>query len=360
MTVYSHVVPYVRSEHYVNNWPLLLCGRAVVLTRPGDVVQLAPQLEGDWDAVLRHYDTVGLPVAREAIWDFAWDAVDPAAERSIFFFGEGHDYGPEVNPQLRRVDPVRFAATDWVNAKNNFIPWAQGFGITTPKTWCFSTPESFTPPADLVYPCIAKPSVSAVGYGIRRCADETELRDAVSAYAGAFQLQEELVDATYTNVLYSVDDDRAVLLAETEQVIRNRAHCGNRHPCSRSIGDALQPLADQLAADGLREHFAFDVAFVEDGRQWLVLECNPRFNGSSYPVVAARRLAVREWVCDSFETDRRSLVDLDLDGLEYDATTGTGVVMISWGTICTGKLSAMLIGPPADQERLRATLLERL
>jgi hypothetical protein len=104
------------------------------------------------------------------------------------------------------------------------------------------------------------------------------------------------------------------------------------------------------------------VAVVEQGAgpEFLAIECNPRFNGASYPTAVARKLGTPEWLARTFKTRHRSLAELDLAGIEYDPATGEGIILVNWGPILVGKLLAMLAGPPDVQERLALELESRL
>ena len=108
--------------------------------------------------------------------------------------------------------------------------------------------------------------------------------------------------------------------------------------------------------------FAFDVA-VEDtpyGPRFTAIECNPRFNGATYPTIMANKLGIKEWSAITFNTRYRSLADIDLNQLEYDSHTGEGVILVNWGTVLAGKISIMLAGPPSRQRELEVELGTRL
>jgi hypothetical protein len=108
--------------------------------------------------------------------------------------------------------------------------------------------------------------------------------------------------------------------------------------------------------------FAFDVAVVDDnGRiDYRLIECNPSFNGASYPTWVAKKLEVKEWTAEAFSTTKRSLKDLDLSGIEYCPQKGSGIVLVNWGPILEGKISVLLIGKHTEQDVLRDELLKRL
>ena len=112
----------------------------------------------------------------------------------------------------------------------------------------------------------------------------------------------------------------------------------------------------------MKEIFAFDVAVVEESGEsrYFAIECNPRFNGSSYPTGIAQKLNLTCWANESFKTDCRSLHELDLSGLEYDPASGTGVILVNWGSILVGKLGVLIAGSIDQQQVLRERLKQRL
>ncbi len=54
------------------------------------------------------------------------------------------------------------------------------------------------------------------------------------------------------------------------------------------------------------------------GIRYPAVECNPRFNGASYPTVIAQKLDIPEWSAMTFKTRYRKLSDLDIRDIEFD------------------------------------------
>jgi len=117
-----------------------------------------------------------------------------------------------------------------------------------------------------------------------------------------------------------------------------------------------------MAQRGMKDVFAFDVAVVEKGEQtrYLAIECNPRFNGASYPTGIANKLKLKSWSHETFMTQYRSLYQLDLSGIEFNPQNDTGVVLVNWGSILVGKIGVLLAGAIEKQHELRAILKQRL
>ena len=109
-----------------------------------------------------------------------------------------------------------------------------------------------------------------------------------------------------------------------------------------------------IEAQSVLNSDSFDVAVVDapEGPIYLAIECNPRYNGSSYPTEIAERLQVPSWCSETLHTDYQRLADLTLTDLEFDPKTKTGVVFVNWGTIQAGKVTVLLAGTPAQQADL--------
>ena len=97
-----------------------------------------------------------------------------------------------------------------------------------------------------------------------------------------------------------------------------------------------------------------------DGLRFVPIECNPRFNGASYPSEIARRMQIPQWIAKEFNGNYDRLADIDLSGLEFDSETLSGIILVNWGTILIGKLGVLIAGTLIEQKQLEAALLSRL
>ena len=338
----------------------LYSGRALGLSEPGDVVQLHPDLQGQWEAIGAHYARVGLSHADDIIWDVGHAplAEHPDHEISVFFFGPDQH---AVRPDAQWLEAV--AA---INSKNTFIAIADELGVPVPLTLPYPRVDDIaaTDIAEAPYPCYLKAAVSVSGVGIHRCPDASALSAAMAQFASGtpVQIQQEVVTDRFLNLQYRCDAQGLSRYAATEQVLDGFVHQGNRHPASHAPWEAVEPMAHWLEAQGMRGVFAFDVAVVGDDAdpEFLAIECNPRYNGASYPTGIAQKLGIEHWLAKAYPTRHRDLDALDLDGIEYDPATGTGVVLVNWGPILVGKLLALLAGDPPTQAALERELLARL
>jgi hypothetical protein len=259
---------------------------------------------------------------------------------SVFYFG----------PQEASVwkDSAWVETVEYINSKNNFMALAENLGIDVPQTRCYNSVDEIgeLEIVSLNMPCYLKAAISVSGVGIYRCANREELRDAIDKF----------------NMQYRVMDNRLVRLAASEQILDGCAHQGNRFPSNYEPWDAIEPMAQWLKDRGMKGIFAFDVGVVEtpQGIRFPAIECNPRFNGASYPTVIAQKLDIPEWTARTFKTSHRKLSDLDLGDIEFDMKTGEGVVVVNWGTVLEGKLVLLLAGSAEYQSVLMTELEYRL
>ncbi|MGB5677405.1 MAG: ATP-grasp domain-containing protein [Gammaproteobacteria bacterium] len=363
---------YLPSGRYIVNHDIMRCtadgvvgnhlysGRALGLTEPDDYIQLNPALKPLWQDITRHYQRIGLNHSENVIWDL--DLGELSAHQgfqpSVFFFG----------PQEGRVwqDSAWMHTVEYINSKNNFMALAEELGIDVPQTRCYDSVDEIGEHEifALNRPCYIKAAVSVSGVGIYRCANREELRDAIEKFDRdvPVQVQEEVKTNTFLNLQYRVIDDRLLRLAATEQILEGCAHQGNRFPSNHEPWDTVEPMAQWLKDRGIKGIFAFDVAVMEtpQGVRFPAIECNPRFNGASYPTVIAQKLDIPEWTARTFKTRHRKLSDIDLSDIEFDMRKGEGVVIVNWGTLLEGKLVLLLAGSEEYQEALLGELKHRL
>jgi hypothetical protein len=363
---------YLPSGRYIVNHDIMRCtadgvvgnhlysGRALGLTEPDDYIQLNPQLKPLWKDITRHYRRIGLSHSENVIWDV--DICELGLHKgftpSVFYFG----------PQEASVwkDSAWVEAVEYINSKNNFIALAEQLGIDVPQTRCYDSVNEISEIeiVSLNMPCYLKAAISVSGVGIYRCANREELRDAIDKFDSnvPVQVQEEIKSDLFLNMQYRVIDDQLVRLAASEQILDGCVHQGNRFPSNYEPWDAIEPMAQWLKDRGMKGIFAFDVAVIEtpQGLRFPAIECNPRFNGASYPTVIAQKLDIPEWTARTFITRHRQLSDLDLSDIEFDMKTGEGLVIVNWGTLLEGKLVFLLAGSPEYQDALLNELTYRL
>jgi hypothetical protein len=357
-SVINHDIMGCTAEGVVGNH--LYSGRALGASEPEDMIQLHPDLRPQWQAICAHYARVGLAHSKNVIWDVGTEYLGsyPDLEPSVFFFGDAEQ---QIRPDARWHRTV-----EHINSKNRFMALADELGVPVPKTLCYDEVADIDANAidAAPYPCYLKAAVSVSGVGIYRCEDPAQLLDATKAFAPGVpvQIQDEVLTDCFLNLQYESRDGRPVRIAATEQVLEGCVHQGNRHPVPEPPWGVVDPMALWLVEHGIRGVFAFDVAVLDRGRgtEHLAIECNPRWNGASYPTMVARKLGIEHWLARTFPTRHRMLADIDLSGIEFDPDTGTGVVLVNWGPVLVGKLLVLLAGEPTQQKALAHALAQRL
>lgn len=327
--------------------------RSLCISKTGDIIQLNPGLKAQWDWICRHYRRIGLDFSDEVIWDDSFEIIRelPPYDLSVFYFGQ--------RANMVRPDFDRLFITELMNSKNEFIRLCLKLGIPTPATFLYETKKDLQDTADFKYPCRFKVARSVSGLGVHKCHDRDELEHCLSLIDDktAFQIQEELPDATFINLQYEMNGQLS-RLAATEQVIEGNSHAGNIFPTKYQPWSMTDRLAKNLVNRGLRGIFAFDLAVT--GRSCFAIEINPRVNGSTNTTVVAQKLGVPIWISKNFNCSKTSLEQIDLAETEFSQRTKTGAVVFNWGIADEGKLGIMICGNLRAQRKIEERLKQIL
>jgi len=355
-TIFNHDIMHCTSDDVIGNE--FYSGRALCLTQPGDFIQMHPHISSEWPYITEHYDRIGLYYSHNAIWDvsYRYFMENPQLEPSVFFYSTAVDV---VVHDRKWYDVVHY-----INSKNNFMDLADQLGLDIPQTYRFDSKGKVGDVNAFQYPCYVKAAISVSGTGIFRCADPEELHEALNQLEPEIpiQIQEEIKTNLFLNVQYEIKNHKLHRLAVTVQVLKGYAHQGNRFPASYEPWASVEPMAEWMMEQGMQGIFAFDVGVVESeqGLRFMPIECNPRYNGASYPTVLANKLEITEWVALNMDTKARSLSDINLSGIEFDPLTNEGVVIFNWGCIHAGKLGVLIAGDIQIQNVLTSELESRL
>jgi len=356
--IYNHDIMNCTAEGVAGNH--LFSGRALGITEPWDMIQLHELLKPLWNDIVAHYERVGLSHSFDVLWNLNLKHLGShiGYHPSVFY------YGPDECQYWG--DFGWLGIVEFINSKNNFMSVANQVGIDVPLTLCFKSTSdiSLEDIQDITYPCYLKAAVSVSGVGIYRCESKAELLVNLGNFykSTPVQIQEEIITDTFLNLQYKVIGDRAVRLTASEQILDGFVHQGNKVPASHEPWAAVDPMADWLVEHGMKGIFAFDVAVVktERGLRFPAIECNPRFNGASYPTLIANKLGIEEWTALSFNTKHHDLASINLKDIEFDVSTGEGVIIVNWGTVIEGKLVILMAGSCKCQEELALELKARL
>jgi hypothetical protein len=363
---------YLPAGKYVINHDIMNCtadgvagnhlysGRALGLSEPWDIIQLHPELKPMWNDISEHYSRIGLSHSKNVLWDIDLKKLGSyiGHQPSVFF------YGPDESKYWG--DHYWLESVEYINSKNNFIYLADELGVDVPETHCFESKLEIDSNvlSEIVFPCYVKAAVSVSGVGIYRCENEDSLTDSLEHFHELvpLQIQEEVNTDIFLNLQYRVIGNDVVRLAASEQILSGFAHQGNRFPASHEPWSLVDPMAHWLHDRGMKGIFAFDIAVIQTDRglRFKAIECNPRFNGASYPSVIAQKMDIPEWSAVTMKTRHRRLSDIDLREIEFDMKTGEGAIIVNWGTVLTGKLVVMMAGSRPYQDALSEELAERL
>lgn len=356
--IYNHDIMNCTADGVLGNH--LFSGRALGITEPWDIIQLDEKLQPLWPDITSHYQRIGLSHTEEVIWHLNLKELGAhiGYQPSVFY------YGPHECQYWGDYEWLN--TVEFINSKNNFMSLANELGVDVPVTLCFKSVDDITPNdlKSLSYPCYLKAAISVSGVGIYRCKDKGELLTNLTKFEHdtPVQIQEEVNTTTFLNLQYKVVDDVLIRLAASEQILDGFAHQGNRVPASHEPWDVIEPMAEWLVAHGMKGIFAFDVAVMQTnkGLRFPAIECNPRFNGATYPTLIAQKLNIPQWTALTFATKHRNLHDIDLSDIEFDKHTGEGSIIVNWGTVLEGKLVILMAGSPEYQEALLAEIVTRL
>ena len=363
-TIYNHDIMHCTHDAVVGNY--LYSARVLGMTEAEDYIQLHPDLEPEWKYIAKHYNRINLSHSQNPIWDVSFQKLKEYSdcEVSVFIFGDAIHQDSDDDDWFRKQNQDWLDVVEFINSKNNFIRLAQDLGVSIPKTICAENKSELDRLIDLPYPCYVKPAISVDGVGINRCESEDNLQSALLDIAEdvPLQVQQEVISDKFLNLQYEIVDEKAKPLAATEQILDGFSHNGNRYPTVHQPWNLVEPMAQWMAEKGMKGIFAFDVAAVqeEDKSSYYAIECNPRFNGASYPTGIAKKFNLPSWASENFNTQYNSLKDIDLSGLEFDPQTGKGVIIVNWGSILIGKLGILLAGSIEEQKELKALVKERL
>ena len=362
--IFNHDIMHCTHDAVLGNY--LYSGRVLGMSEADDLIQLHPDLKPQWKAITAHYDSIGLSYSQNPIWDVSFARLReyPDYYPSVFIFGHAIHEDSEDDDWFRDRNRDWQNVVKFINSKNNFIRLAQELNVRVPQTLCAENKTQLKEYKNIPYPCYLKPAVSVDGVGIYRCADSEELDHALSELDDdiCVQLQQEVKANKFLNLQYQIEPEAVKPFAATEQILDGFAHQGNRYPTAYQPWEIVDPMAKWMDEKGMKGIFAFDVAVVETDEDvdYFAIECNPRFNGASYPTGIAQKLEIDSWCSDNFITKYRSLDEIDLQDLEYNPANGTGAIVVNWGSVLVGKLGMLLAGSIAQQEELRQLLKQRL
>nr|MDO8099555.1 ATP-grasp domain-containing protein [Candidatus Njordarchaeota archaeon] len=232
--------------------------------------------------------------------------------------GSGLDDRPDLWGKLAESAPILGNSTKTLKrARNRFELYstASKLGIPSPVTSEASSVEECLRASDRIgYPVILKPPGGGGGMGIRLANNDSEIRNIYSGEMrpkfGKKVFIQQYIEGEHVSASIMGDGDRCTVVTVNEQLIGldelgARAPfiwCGNVVPLSTSMDDtrvkAIASAAKALGQElGLVGSNGFDFVLRSEDNAPVIIECNPRFQGTLECVETALEInLVREHV----------------------------------------------------------------
>lgn len=344
---------YIGAKYYL--------ARALPLSKPGDIVVLHPELSDEINHVLQHCERIGLSSSSSFVFAKSLAEAVAQIQESIKYKLCVSIFGPQAH--AIRPDKDRFDITQVMNRKNKAYGMYKALDIKTPTAICFRNRAHFEEsgmtklPFDITFYKNGGESFGS-GIGVRRCDSWEKLLQAISEFPTeqSFQFQEGKQNRDGSRgvsmcSIYDTDEyGRPIRLLSSEQLlVGGTAHSGNIFPSvceSEALWSVTDGLFSEMVFKGYVGHCGFDVLGVDSSgtMEWWLIECNPRWQGSSYPAMLSRLFEVKAWSAKIYKTRFHTLKNLALGELEFNPKTKQGVIIFSFGVILVGKIGLMICG----------------
>jgi hypothetical protein len=220
---------------------------------------------------------------------------------SFVLVGSGLDDRPELWRKLSEIAPVLGNSTrtlEIVRNRSRLYEAASKVGVSSPMTIvCSSLNESLDAAGKIGYPVVLKPSGGGGGVGIRLATNESILRylylNEWKANFGDTVFVQEYVRGQNVSASIIGDGEKSIVVTVNEQLIGLKElgarmpfiWCGNIVPLQRSrhdestkrIASAAKALGTELKLVGSN---GFDFILRDQDKVPVIIECNPRFQGT--------------------------------------------------------------------------------
>lgn len=252
-------------------------------------------------------------------------------------------YNPQWAPQ-NALDPSWNQVIVDAAMKSEFVKFmtTHGFIGLAPATQVARPGEVIDLPAGVDKVWFKRTIETSGGVNVEGPVGGEQFADKAATYAQRgepYQIQEHVHGVDISNQYWvEVDIDGNATLeffGTTEQVMVKDHHAGNRWPAP--VGDwgpLTHAIAEKLVALGLRGFFGVDARV--NGITGRITEFNLRVNGSSVPLMLARRLGAdsvslrRETLVHRSLTPERMFQRLEDSGHEFRGGEGVVVYLVGW------------------------------
>ena len=173
--------------------------------------------------------------------------------------------------------------------------WADSNNILMAKSWVINLEKENTIPKDIIFPCIAKPVVSAKGKkgDIRICKNELELKNAYDNYildsCPKILVQEFIKKDFELLAMGLICDDGYAGYGGIERKLRETIPGGGGSTAlgqfieDENISNIVNNVLEKLYLDGYRG--LYDIEFFECGERIYLNEINFRHSGSGFALI---------------------------------------------------------------------------
>ncbi len=364
---YFHCINDVGPDHAPGDE--LYGARVLPVSMPGDCIVLHPDMEGQIESIIEHYEVVGLHIGDVVFARTLDEALmeKPLGDRhlDVAFFGQ---QAHNVIPNRKWFETARLMNGKNGAYKNVFEP----LGIKTPAVVLFENAEHFFKSCkELPFPGVnfykTGGQTSGAGAGVRACKTMDELVVAVKSFPpeDCFQVQagKQNHDGTIgipINALFKITDDGVEIVDMSQQDLIECMHNGNFRPTeyeSEELWLMVEPAAKLKHQQGFRGPCGFNFIGIDNGNdciEWWVIECNPRWSGSDYPTAIAKRLGVNAWSAKNYKTKAMLFSELNFQDMLFSGKTKQGIIVFNSGPVSAGfgKVGIMICGERAYRDEI--------
>ncbi|UTC24992.1 ATP-grasp domain-containing protein [Candidatus Comchoanobacter bicostacola] len=286
---------------------------ALCLSKTQDIVQISPGKKSDYEWLKQHYKACGLSVSQ-----------------NIFYADQQQTLpnGFELSNYSKKNDS--FAAAYFDN-KKNFLQFAKKHGVEHPNTTYY---DCVTQIKCIDRPVMLKTNTSSAGSGnyyvqslacLKSIPTHTPLhvQELIEDIQSSLSLQYEITSQGYT------------FIGATTMFINEDFSWAGCCPARIDKHTLTQynHLVKGLYKQGLRGPLSLDLLQRDSGK-FAVLECNPRFGGSTYPCMLAHRLNITQWVYRKFRVKTLKQIESvnKSHNIFYSPKTQKGIIVVHWET----------------------------
>ncbi len=313
---------------------------ALCLSKTQDIVQISSSKKKDYDWLNNHFKVCKLGVSQNILCS---DEQLPLPK------------GFKLSQYKESYGSGTYSPSEYFDNKKNFLEFAKNNDGAIPSTKFY---DCMTEIKSIDHPVMLKTNVSSAGSGsyfiestadLKRVPRNTPLhvQEYIQDIKSSMSLQYIITPAGYT------------YLGATKMFIdKDFAWIG----CCPSEYDAqLLVVYNQIVKKmhdlGLRGPLSLDFLQRCSGK-FVVLECNPRFGGGTYPSMLAQRLNITQWLYRKFKIQNfKQLESINQKhNIFYNPVTQKGILVLHWEKDRNIICNIFIAGNDSEQEAIIKTL----